>query len=419
MRKSILAIVATLAIASTPADAQGAADWRPAKVTLVASGLDMPVDFVISPDGASAYYVELLSGGLRRVDLASGRIDPEPLYVVPNFNTGVERGVFGLALDPDRPWGSSFYLSYSKNGSAPGSTVNVLSRWTDGKETVLYERPGNVMHNGGRVLVVGDQVFVTTGDTIPIQSWTFERSVGTAQRSDVMAGKILRLTKEGAPYPGNPWGNAAYSMGHRNVYGIAYDPATGRLFITENGSEREDEVSVIVAGKNYGWPVCQGPCASPDSRYQDPIVHWNATVGPTGATMFRGALWMAEFNHGNLHRITETSPGAWKDETAHHYAGSPPRVLDIEASPDGQSVWFCSWSELWRLDFAPDASWPVVPTPREPARPTPSTPPSTPAPTGPQLESPTESERFPLGIPGPALAAALVAFALVASARRR
>lgn len=416
MRAVLLLASAFALAAGASVAAQAPADWRPAKATLVASGVDMPVDLAFSPDGKSLYYVELLSGGLRRLDLATGKVDAEPVLVVKGFNTGVERGVFGLAVDPDRPWGTSFYVSYSKNGTEPGSTVNVLSRFTDGVEKVLYERPGSTMHNGGRILVVGDQLFVTTGDTVPIQEWSYERSMATAQDPNVMAGKILRLTKEGKPYPGNPWGNAAYSMGHRNVYGIAYDPATGRLFVTENGSEKMDELNLVVAGKSYGWPACTGPCATPDPRYQDPIVHWNATIGPTGATMFRGALWMGEFNHGNLHRIIETSPGAWSDETGYHYGGSPPRVLDVETSPDGQSVWFCSWSEIWRLDFAPDPRYPAVAPPTPPPTPGPS--PGTPSPTGPRFDDVQENRRW-YDVPAAPALAALAALAVAAFARRR
>lgn len=394
-------VVALLAPATLAAE-----DLKPTRATQVGKGLAMPVDFAFGPDGA-IYYVELFGGGVRKMDPTTGAVDPTPLATVTGFNRGGERGVFGFAVDPEFATTRAFYVSYSRNTTADDTgTENVLSRFVDGKETVLLVRHGDTMHNGGRILFADGYIFLTTGDATSWDGWDEARSK-RAQDPAWDAGKVLRVTKDGAPAPGNPWGTLAWSVGHRNLYGIAYDPATKRLWVTENGNERADEINLVEKGANYGWPTCAGPCTPARSDVREAILVYEQTIAPTGATVFRGDLWFSDYNRGQVHRAREAN-GTWTDDVAYTFKGSPPRVLDLEASPEGDALWFSTWDGLWRLDFD-------------------GPPPPTPPPTGERLGGPSEGTPTTGGSPTqgslvPTVGLLSVALALAlsaATARRR
>lgn len=121
--------------------------------------------------------------------------------------------------------------------------------------------------------------------------------------------------------PGNPFGNAVYSYGHRNSYGITVDRGTGAIYESENGPDQSDEVNRIVKGANYGWPICQGfdrDCAPPP-RYRAPL--WESgntsTVAPTGIVRYRGtriaalrnALAVCMFGTGEIYALHLTRAG--------------------------------------------------------------------------------------------------------------
>jgi glucose/arabinose dehydrogenase len=211
-----------------------------------------------------------------------------------------------------------------------------------------------VRHNGGRILFVPDgSMFVATG----------ENDKGApAQDPSSLLGKVLHLFPDGRPAPGNVEGYV-YSLGHRNMYGLAYDAATKRLFATENGNAERDEVNLIVAGGNYGWPACEGfvrfdfaiqddtstPCDDP--RYKPPIGEFyaNRTAAPTGAAVLRGTLYWASWNEGTIHRMVEDpGTGAWKDDVVFRTVG---RINDLEAGLDGASIYYSNWTHILRLDI--------------------------------------------------------------------
>jgi aldose sugar dehydrogenase len=145
-----------------------------------------------------------------------------------------------------------------------------------------------------------------------------------AQSLSSLRGKFLRFTSDGSIPSNNPFFNALqapfsaiYSYGHRNSFGFTFHPLTHDLWETENGENDNDQINRIIAGKNYGWPLCTGICNNP--LWIDPIITINPVIAPTGIVAIRADsvypaqyhnnLLFADFNVGQLHRIVLSGPG--------------------------------------------------------------------------------------------------------------
>lgn len=121
-----------------------------------------------------------------------------------------------------------------------------------------------------------------------------------AQDVNSLAGKVLRINKDGSIPEDNPFGNEIYSYGHRNPQGLAWHPITGDLYATEHGAVRNDEINIIIKGKNYGWPLVE--CESKD--YQSPIrCYKNFTLAPSGTFFYNGDLYIAGLRGKQLRKI--------------------------------------------------------------------------------------------------------------------
>lgn len=330
----------------------------PGKITTVLSGLNGPIDFAVAPDGA-IWWNEYYTGNVTRYDPADGT--REVLFHAEPIPDGVERGILGLALDPNVIHNRVFYVYYTvadPNDSDGGT--NRLSRIENGAETILLTTSAHRMHNGGRILFVPDgTMFVSTGDN--------NRDM-VAQDADSLLGKILHLHPDGKPAEGNLKGYV-YSMGHRNVYGLAYDPVHDRLFATENSNAERDEVNLIVAGANYGWPLCEGhvefdlktqsdtnrPCTN--SKFTAPIGEFTetGTVAPTGAAVVDEMLYWASWNQGAIHRMVKNpASDAWFDQVVLSLGG---RINDLEADPKGSGLYYSNWTSIMRVGL------PLAPVP--------------------------------------------------------
>src|SRR2546426_11345233 len=243
----------------------------------VATGLDWPVSFAFVPQGAplgplrapagTILYNERLTGNLMAV--ANG----QSLGRVANVtvSTNGEQGLLGLALAADyraAPWAYVYYTSY-RNITLPVSRVVRLWLGPPGvpgqptMEVVLDGIPAAGNHNGGILGFAPDgTLFITTGDA---------GGPGNAQDNASLSGKVLRINRDGTIPGNNPLPRSpVYTLGHRNVFGLAFHPITGEAFVSENGPSQDDEVNALEPGKNYGWPAVTG--AAGDPRFVDPIL---------------------------------------------------------------------------------------------------------------------------------------------------
>jgi len=304
-------------------------------VETVATSLEVPWAMAFAPDGR--LFVTERPGRVRILDLAGGRADLA-LTLDDVFTQG-EAGLLGLALDPDFTQTRLVYLYYSARRPTGGS-VNRVVRYREagsalGERVVLLDDiPAAQIHDGGRLRFGPDGLlYITAGDAA---------NTALAQDLGSLAGKILRLTRDGTTPRTNPFSSPIYSYGHRNPQGIDWHPATGDLWASEHGNIGNDEVNVIDAGGNFGWPVIQG--AQSMTGMRTPITFYNPAIAPSGTSFYRGTrfprfannLFVATLRGTHLLRLTlnATSPQQVAAEER-LLEGTFGRLRDVVSGPDG------------------------------------------------------------------------------------
>ncbi|MDN5726066.1 MAG: PQQ-dependent sugar dehydrogenase [Propionibacteriales bacterium] len=210
---------------------------------------------------------------------------------VPGVAARGEGGLLGLALSADE---RTLFVHLST-----GDDNRIVSYGFDGTsigtEKVLLDGiPVSGNHNGGQLIMGPDGfLYASTGDASVRQDAQDKRS---------LAGKILRLTIEGKPAPGNPYGNEVFSYGHRNVQGLAFDD-DGRLWASEFGDQTFDELNLITAGGNYGWPAIEGDASTIDGMINPERVWATSDNSPSGLAFAAGSLWMGGLRGERLWQI--------------------------------------------------------------------------------------------------------------------
>ncbi|OLT21978.1 hypothetical protein BJF81_14130 [Ornithinimicrobium sp. CNJ-824] len=286
----------------------------------IATGLQTPWGVGFLPDGTALVtlrdtgQVLLLDDGRSRVLDAGG-----PEGGVPDVVHEIEDGLMGIAIGPDG--GVYLYLTTSSDNRV------VRYDLEDGKlvnpQVVLAGVPANEIHSGGRIAFGPDgYLYVTTGDT---------RDRDLPQDTDSLAGKILRVTATGEPAPGNPFENEVWSYGHRNVQGIGWT-SDGRMYASEFGSDRYDELNLIEPGSNYGWPHTEGWAGDPD--YVDPLVTWpNVEASPSGIAVTDDGVWISALRGERLWYVPLDPSGKPGPPVAHDLGLG--RLRTVVTAPDG------------------------------------------------------------------------------------
>ncbi|MFE4700909.1 PQQ-dependent sugar dehydrogenase [Streptomyces sp. NPDC056738] len=262
----------------------------------VTEGLDTPWGLAPLADGG-LLVSSRDKGTITRIDEKTGA--KTVLGEVPGVAPAGEGGLLGIALSPDY---ASDHMIYAYLTTASDNRI-VRMLYDERKpageqlgapDTIFKGIPKGMIHNGGRIAFGPDKMLYAgageTGDR------------GLAQDKKSLGGKILRMTPEGEPAPGNPFPDSVvYSYGHRNVQGLAWDDKQ-RLWASEFGQDTWDELNQIKPGDNYGWPVVEG--ISHDSAYHDPIVQWKTDeASPSGIAYAEGSIWMAALKGERLWRI--------------------------------------------------------------------------------------------------------------------
>ena len=304
-----------------------AAESPPPAVTVdrtIATGLTSPWGLAFLPDG-SALVGERDTGRVLRVPADGGQ--PSQVGTIDGVLAVGEGGLLGLAVPP---------------GPDPDVVLAYLTTATDNRVvrlawdgTALGEQvpiltgiPANTFHNGGRLLALPDGTFlVSTGDAgLP----------STAQDPASPAGKILRITADGEPAPGNPDPDSpVYSLGHRNVQGLAVDSAD-RVWASEFGAGDADELNQIRPGANYGWPVHEGGARDPE--YVDPAAQWSPTsvASPSGIAILDDVAYVASLRGEVLWQVPLVGERA--AEPVALDLGDLGRLRTVAVAPDG-SLW--------------------------------------------------------------------------------
>lgn len=208
-----------------------------------------------------------------------------------------EGGMLGLALDPDFGENNYIYVyyTYAEEGQLWNRVVRLEKVNEKYEESLILidKIPADAIHNGGRIKFGPDnKLYITTGDANRDQ---------LAQDLNSLAGKILRINKDGSIPEDNPFDSPIYSYGHRNPQGLAWNG--DQLYATEHGPVGFDEVNLIIKGKNYGWPEEQ--CGIKYmNRYTDAIFCYSVTVAPSGADFSNNDMYIATLRGQHLERLT-------------------------------------------------------------------------------------------------------------------
>nr|WP_036965231.1 PQQ-dependent sugar dehydrogenase [Promicromonospora kroppenstedtii] len=249
-----------------------------------------------------------------------------------------EGGLLGVAVDPEDT-GPMFTVYLYRTGAEDNAVLRAELD-LDGMTlrdvtTILDGIPSASNHNGGRIAFGPDgYLYVATGDA---------GDPANAQDPDSLGGKILRIASDGEPAPGNPDpGSPVWSLGHRNVQGLGWD-ASGRMFASEFGQNALDELNVIEAGANYGWPDVEGP--GDQEGFVDPVAWWpTSEASPSGIAVTDEAVYLAALRGERLWRVpllgtaaeieAGESPGFGEPQVL--LAGEFGRLRAVEGGPDGE-----------------------------------------------------------------------------------
>ncbi|MBI4035364.1 PQQ-dependent sugar dehydrogenase, partial [Candidatus Daviesbacteria bacterium] len=252
-----------------------------------------------------------------------GKLQPQPIATISVKQTG-ESGLHGIALHPKYPQQPYVYIYYTYSAGGDNS-LNRVSRFVfDGtaltEEKIIVDQiPGAVFHDGGRIKFGPDgYLYITTGDAL---------NPSLAQNTNSPAGKILRVTDEGQAVGSNPFNNLAYSYGHRNPQGIAWDNQ-GRLWETEHGQTATDEVNLIEMGKNYGWPEIRGDQSRTEME-RSKLHSGSQTWAPAGLAFYNGSLFFGGLRGQALFQLDTNTL-----ELKTHFKGEFGRIREVILGPD-------------------------------------------------------------------------------------
>ena len=332
---------------ATPSDPSPRGPGRPHVVGTVASGLRAPWGVTFLPDGSAlvgerdtARVLAIKDGTVRPVGRVKG--------VAPQG----EAGLLGLAASPSYARDHRVYAYLSTSEDNRVVMMSYDGRTLGPPRRVLTGIPNGFIHDGGRLLFAPDgNLFVSTGETGEERLAQDRRSLG---------GKILRITPDGEAAPGNPVrGSPVWTMGHRNVQGLAFD-ARGRLWATEFGKNTWDELNLIEKGRNYGWPLVEGK--GDLKEYRNPFVQWRTEdASPSGLAYLDGSLWAGALRGGRLWQIPVSASGTGRPRD--YFVGDYGRLRTVVAAPDG-NLWVTTSNRDGRGDPGPRDDRILVVAPR-------------------------------------------------------
>ncbi len=289
----------------------------------VVSGLEAPWSVVPIGDDGDAFVSERDSA--RVLELGADGSTRE-VGTVEGVRHGGEGGLLGLAVHD----GDLFVYSTADDGNRIQRydlTGDTGSYRLGDATTVLDGLPANTFHDGGRIAFGPDgMLYASVGDA-------GERS--EAQDRDSLAGKILRLTPDGDVPDDNPFdGSPVWSLGHRNVQGMGWAD-DGTMFAAEFGENTWDELNVIEAGADYGWPEVEGT-GGEDQGFVDPVQQWSTDeASPSGLTVVDDTVFVANLRGESVRAVPVSDPST----STVYFAGEYGRVRTVLAGPD-DTLWF-------------------------------------------------------------------------------
>ena len=351
--RCLLTLIFVVAVtACRAADPANSGEEHAFRVVTMTRGLEHPWGLAFLPDGR--WLVTERPGRLRLVAV-DGTLDPQPVTGLPTIAIHGQGGLLDVALHPGFAENGLIYLSYAARGEGGVGTEVARGRLVDHRlenvEVLFRQQPKSSggRHFGSR-LVFDRQgyLYITLGD---------RGEQERAQKMDDLAGKIVRLHDDGRIPADNPFVDRPgarpeiYSLGNRNVQGAALHPLTGELWAQEHGPQGGDEVNVIRAGRNYGWPVITygveyvvGTKIGEGTHkpgMEQPLHVWVPSIAPSGMAFYQGdrfPRWRGDLFVGALKDqmlVRLRFDGEKRVEEERLLKGVLGRIRDVRAGPDG------------------------------------------------------------------------------------
>ncbi len=333
--------------------AAGPVRWRPPshpnfEVQSVWQNLSYPTALAFESD-RRLLFTERNTGRIRLIE--RGILQPDPVAVLEVAGAG-EQGLLGLALHPDFAANRLLYVYCTSPGPLRNRIVRLRERdgHAEDARVILDGLPAAPFHNGGGLRFGPDgKLYVGVGDAGDHQA---------SQDPALPSGKILRMNPNGSIPGDNPQpGSLVYALGISNAAGLAFHPLTGRLFATDSGADRGEEVNLIRPGGNYGWPKVVG--AGRDARFIDPVLTYRAPAGFTNMTFYAGLryppalrfnLFLGEYATGVIRRVALKYPDYTQVERDEVFIHAPGPVIEVADGPDGY-LYFSTPSGIYRIIY--------------------------------------------------------------------
>ena len=317
----------------------------------IVEGLEHPWGLAFLPDGSML--VTERPGRLRMV--RNGRLDPQPIAGLPAISAHGQGGLLDVALHPRYTDNSLVYISYSARGDGGVGTEvargKLAGSHLEDVQVIFRQQPkGSTSRHFGSRLAFDREgyLYITLGD---------RGEQERAQRPDDHAGSVIRLHDDGRapkdnPFVGKPgWKPEKYTLGNRNMQGAALHPQTGALWTHEHGPQGGDEINVIRAGVNYGWPVITYGVeyvvgtrigeGTHKAGMAQPLHYWAPSIAPSGMAFYtgdkfprwRGDLFVGALRDQMLVRLKLDGEKVIKEERM--LKGALGRIRDVRNGPDG------------------------------------------------------------------------------------
>lgn len=337
---------------------------------VLAEGLQNPWGITSLPDGR---FLITQKEGTMRIASQDGKLSA-PITGLPEVNSKGQGGLLGLTVDPDFTTNRMVYFSFSEKMPDGNLTAVGKGRLSDDEKTIenaqtIYRAtpafPSNLHYGSRLVFDKNGYLFVSTGERSDIKSRPQAQFLNSA------LGKVLRITKDGKPAPGNPFEKQAdarpelYSYGHRNVQGLAINPATGDLWESEFGPRGGDEINLIKPGKNYGWPTITygieyaGPKVGEGIQQKEgmeqPVYYYDPVISPSGITFcssnaipeWKNNLFVAGLNGNHIARLVIKNNKVVGEERL--LSSERQRFRDITEGKDGALYAVTDQGRLYRI----------------------------------------------------------------------
>lgn len=316
------------------------------KDSVIVQNLNFPWEILWGPD--NHIWMTERGGRISRINPATGAVIP--LLTISEVVSNGEGGLLGMTLHPEFSTTPHVFVVYDYNNGSNYREKVVRYTYTGSTLTSPVTLIDNIaaasIHNGSRLLIANNKLFITTGDA---------SNQSLPQNSSALNGKILRLNLDGSIPSDNPVaGNPYWSLGHRNPQGLVL--ANNKLYSSEHGPNNDDEINIIEKGRNYGWPNVQGYCNESGEQsfcnannVVQPMQAWTPTIATSGLDYYdkdllpqwKNSLLLVALKNSRLYQLKLDANGTSVVNTSEYFNNKYGRMRDLCISPAGK-VYICT-----------------------------------------------------------------------------